>query len=153
ADCKAGSDWQSSVMMVHRFSSLSSILVLLLAACSSTAPKSEGPPVPPPLGRVDFPSYEKKVLPNGLTVYALEYHEQPIVAVRLMITAGAERDPATRPGVAAFPAALLNKATRPRTATQIAESIDQVGGSLEASANMESTYVTARALTDSINVA
>jgi hypothetical protein len=26
-----------------------------------------------------------------------EYHEQPIVAVRLMIAAGAERDPATLP--------------------------------------------------------
>jgi zinc protease len=128
-------------------------LLLLLATCSSTPPKPEGPPVPPPLGRVDFPSYEKKVLSNGLTVYALEYHEQPIVAVRLMIAAGAERDPAQLPGVAAFTADLLNKGTKTHTATQIAETIDQVGGSLEASASMESTNITARALADSVNVA
>ncbi len=128
-------------------------LLLLLTACSSPAPKPEGPPVPAPLGRVDFPSYEKKVLENGLTVYALEYHEQPIVAVRLMITAGAERDPANLPGVAAFTADLLNKGTKTRTATQIAETIDQVGGSLEASATMESTNITTHALADSINVA
>src|SRR5689334_23609351 len=97
------------------------LMFLLLAACSSKPTKPEGPPVPPPLGRVDFPSYEKKVLANGLTVYALEYHEQPIVAARLMIAAGAERDPATLPGVAAFTADLLNKGTKSRTATQIAE--------------------------------
>ena len=129
-------------------------LIVFLTSCTSApANKPEGPPVPPQLGRVDFPSYEKKVLPNGLTVYALEYHEQPIVAVRLMITAGAERDPANLPGVASFTAELLNKGTKTRSATQIAETIDQVGGSLEASANMESTNVTARALTDSVGVA
>src|SRR5207253_1959870 len=92
-------------------------------------------------------------LPNGLTVYALEYHEQPIVAIRLIITSGAERDPSNLPGVAAFTADLLNKGTKTRTATQIAETIDQIGASLEASANMESTNVTARALTDSVSVA
>src|SRR5215831_20375093 len=127
-------------------------IFLLMTSCTARAQRDE-PPTPQPLGRVDFPSYEKKVLPNGLTVYALEYHEQPIVAVRLMITAGAERDPANLPGVASFTAELLNKGTKTRSATQIAETIDQVGGSLEASANMESTNVTARALTDSINVA
>ena len=129
------------------------LAILLLTACSSSRPKPEGPPAPAPLGRVDFPSYDKKVLPNGLTVYALEYHEQPIVAIRLMITAGAERDPANLPGVAAFTADLLNKGTKTRTATQIAELIDQVGGTVEAAADMESTNITARALTDSVNVA
>ena len=128
-------------------------ILLVLAACASPAPKSDGPPTPAPLGRVDFPSYEKKILANGLTVYALEYHEQPIIAVRLMITAGAERDPEDLPGLASFTADLLNKGTKTRNATQIAESVDQVGASLEASANMESTNVTARALVDSVNVA
>jgi zinc protease len=127
-------------------------LAMLLPACSPPAPETGGPPQPAPLGRVDFPPYEKKVLSNGLTVYALEYHEQPIVAVRLMIAAGAERDPADLPGVASFAAQLLNKGTRTRTATEIASAIDQVGGSLEASANMESTNVTSRALTDSMNL-
>jgi zinc protease len=130
--------------------------LFLFTSCSSTAPKTDrapGPPVPQPLGRVDFPSYEKKVLGNGLTVYALEYHEQPIVAIRLMITAGADRDPANLPGVASFTADLLNKGTKTHSATEIAEMIDQVGGSLEASATMESTNVTTRILTDSVNVA
>jgi zinc protease len=127
-------------------------VTLLLASCSKAAPKSDLPPEPKPLGRVDFPPYEKRVLPNGLTVYALEYHEQPIVSARLMIAAGAERDPAGLPGVAAFTADLLNKGTKTRTATQIAQAIDQVGGSLEATADMESTNVIGAALTDSADV-
>jgi zinc protease len=129
------------------------ILLVLSAACSSPESRNDLPPVPAPLGRVDFPAYEKSVLSNGLTVYALEYHEQPIVAVRLMITAGAERDPEGLPGVAALTASLLNKGTAKRSAPEIAAAIDQVGGSLEASANMESTSVTARVLTDSIGLA
>jgi zinc protease len=126
---------------------------LFLAACTGTAPADKGlPPEAKPLGRVDFPSYEKHVLPNGLTVYALEYHKQPTVAVRLMITAGAERDPSSLPGVAAFTADLLNKGSKTRTATDIAEMIDQIGGSLEASSDMESTNISASALIDSVDV-
>ena len=105
--------------------------LFLLASCSAKADKQSAPE-PKPLARVDFPTYEKRVLPNGLTVYALEYHEQPVVSLRLMITAGADNDPANLPGVAAFTADLLNKGTKTRTATQIAEAIDQVGGSVEA---------------------
>lgn len=127
-------------------------LVLLIAACTASPSKTGGPPEPAPLGRVDFPSYERKILPNGLTVYALEYHEQPLVAVRLMIASGAERDPENLPGVAAFTADLLNKGTKTRNAAQIADAVDQIGGSLEASASMESTNVSARGLTDSVNV-
>src|SRR5262245_53873061 len=117
----AGHSADSSVL--RPFINFLMFLFLFVTGCSSAPLKPEGEPVPPPLERVDFPSYEKKVLPNGLTVYALEYHEQPLVAVRLMITAGAERDPAKLPGVAAFTAELLNKGTRTRTATQIAEAI------------------------------
>jgi len=130
------------------------LFVLVLAACTTKETVDKGlPPEPRPLGRVDFPSYEKRVLPNGLTVYAMEFHEQPIVAIRLMIKAGAERDPANLAGVAAFTADLLNKGTQKRSATEIAETIDQVGGSLEASSDMESTNIAAGVLTDSVNVA
>src|SRR2546425_12736465 len=70
-----------------------------------------------------------------------------------MITAGADNDPANLPGVAAFTADLLNKGTKTRTATQIAEAIDQVGGSVEASGDMEGTVISASVLTDSVGLA
>lgn len=126
-------------------------LGLVLVSCATTADK-QSPPEPKPLGKVDFPAYEKRVLPNGLTVYALEYHEQPVVSLRLLITAGAENDPTDLPGVAAFTADLLNKGTKTRSATQIAEAIEQVGATLEASADMESTTLSTSALTDSLEL-
>jgi zinc protease len=102
---------------------------------------------------VEFPHYETRNLPNGLTVYAIEHREQPVVAIRLLIAAGSANDPPDAPGVASFTASLLNQGTRTRTATEIAESIDQAGGSVEASADMESTVVSASVLTDSVPLA
>src|SRR5437762_9571631 len=127
-------------------------LFVLITSCTARAQKDE-PPTPQPLGRVDFPAYEKRVLPNGLTVYALEYHDQPVVAVRLLIGAGAESDPPNLPGVAAFTADLLNQGTRTKTAPQIADAIERVGGTLQANADMESTSVSAAVLTDNTGLA
>ena len=103
--------------------------------------------------RWTFPKYETRKLPNGLTVYAIEHREQPIVAIRLLIAAGAANDPPEMPGVASFTADLLNQGTMSRDATQIAEAIDQVGGSLEASADMESTVVSAGVLKENVALA
>lgn len=127
-------------------------LLLGVVSCTAEAQKPE-PPEPAPLARVEFPAYEKKVLANGLTVYAIQHREQPVVAIRLVITAGAANDPAALPGVASFTAGLLNQGTKTRSATQIAEAIDQVGGSLEASADMETTTVSATVLKDNAGLA
>jgi zinc protease len=128
------------------------VVWLLLVSCSARAQMDE-PPTPQPLAKLDFPAYEKRVLPNGLTVYALEHHEQPVVAIRLLIPAGAENDPAELAGVAAFTADLLNQGTKTRTATQIAETIERVGGTVQAAADMESTSLSAAVLTDSAGLA
>ena len=143
--------------MVHknvefRTSSIRFVFLLLFASCAATVQKQE-PPEPKPLGKVEFPAYQKKVLPNGLTVYALEYHEQPVVALRLTIAAGADHDPQNLPGVAAFTADLLNRGTQRRNANEIARAIDYVGGTLETSADMESATIAATVLTDSVGVA
>lgn len=137
------------------------LLVLLIAAAISMAitQQQAGPrglsvaPEAQPLAKVDFPSYEKRMLANGLTVYAIEHHEQPVVAIRLVIAAGSANDPGNMPGAASFTANLLNQGTRSRSATQIAEAMDQVGASLGASADMESTVVSASALKDDIGLA
>jgi len=125
-----------------RYSKWALRLAILLLAAIGFAQKPE-PPDPPPLGKVDFPAYETRTLANGLTVYALEHREQPVVSIRLLIGAGAANDPAGLPGVASFTAGLLRQGTAARTATQLAETIDQTGGSIEVSADMESTTIAA----------
>ena len=68
---------------------------------------------------------------------------EPAVAARLVIlSAGSIKDPAGMPGVAEMTANLLTQGTEKRSAKDIAEAIDFVGGSLEAKAGRDATTVT-----------
>ena len=132
-----------------------STLLVLTATLLATTTFAQRPasPVVPPLAKVDFPRYETKRLPNGLTVYAIQHREQPILSIRLLMNAGAENDPADLAGLASFTASLLNQGTKTRTAAQIAETIDQIGGTLSASADMETTVIGSSVLTEHANTA
>lgn len=90
-----------------------------------------------------FPKAATKALANGLRVFAVSSSEQPSITVRLVLTAaGSLYDPAGKPGVAAMTANLLTQGTEKRSAHQIAEAIDFVGGSLSASADHDGAYIT-----------
>ncbi len=90
-----------------------------------------------------FPKSATKTLPNGLQVFVVTDHREPAVAVRLVLTyAGSIRDPQGLPGVASMTAAMLTQGTQKRDAQQIAETIDFVGGSLNAGADADGTSVT-----------
>ncbi len=89
-----------------------------------------------------FPPVATKTLANGMRVFVVSSPDMPAVAVRLVLTsAGAVNDPEGKPGVAGMTAALLAQGTPTRTAQQIAEAIDFVGGTLSASADYDSTVV------------
>jgi len=101
-----------------------------------------------------FPKAATKTLANGLRVFVVPSSEEPAVTVRLVLTAaGTVHDPPGKPGVAAMTANLLTEGTERRTAQQIAEAIDFVGGSLTASADLDGTYVTAKVVKKDLNLA
>ncbi len=90
-----------------------------------------------------FPSAETRTLSNGLRVFVLADHRQPAVAVRLVLmSAGATNDPAGMPGVASMTAGMLTQGTETRSAQQFAETIDFIGGHLDASASEDDTDAT-----------
>ena len=90
----------------------------------------------------NFPVAATKTLSNGLRVFVVTDHSQPAVAARLVImSAGTIKDPAAMPGVARMTANMLTQGTEKRSARDIAEAIDFVGGSLEASASSDATDV------------
>jgi zinc protease len=103
-------------------------------------------PEMPPVGAprpFQFPRAATKTLPNGLRVFVITDHSEPALAARLVIlSAGSIKDPKDRPGVAQMTANLLTQGTEKRSAREIAEAIDFVGGSLTASAGKDSTTVT-----------
>jgi len=113
----------------------------------------ERPPQPLDEHPVRFPPYAVKALANGLQVIAVSHHEQPAVSLRLIVRAGAAQDPDGKPGVAELAAALLDQGTTTRSAEQIADAIDSIGGALGTGAQSDLSYVTAVVMKDSFPVA
>ena len=95
---------------------------------------------------IALPPIEKTTLANGLKVIVIEHHELPVVAFRMVFKTGSAGDPKGKAGLADLTAGLLRKGTESRTATQIAEEIDFVGGSLGAGSGRDATYANCRVL-------
>lgn len=131
-------------------------LTIVLAAVSCAYGQSwpsEGPPPPLEARPVDFPSYQLRTLPNGLQVLVVPHHEQPSVSFRMIVKAGAIQEPADRPGVASFVAALLNQGTSSKSASEIADLIDSAGGLLGVGSGNELTFLQGAVVKDRTDVA
>jgi len=76
---------------------------------------------------------KRKVLDNGLILLIVERHNLPVVKVSLGINAGNLMEPEEKAGLSSLVASLLTEGTTSRTAEQISESIEFVGGSIGAS--------------------
>ena len=113
---------------------------------------SERPPGPLLARSVKFPAYAVKTLSNGLQVIAVSHHEQPAVSLRLLVRAGGAQDPAAKPGVAALFASVMDQGTTTRTADQIAQAIDSIGGVLGTGSGTDLTTVRAIVMKDSLNL-
>jgi zinc protease len=114
---------------------------------------TERPPSPLSARPVKFPPYEIRSLPNGLQVVLVSQAEQPSVSVRMIVRAGAAQDPKGKMGVAMLTATLLDQGAGKRTAEQLADSIDFVGGILSTGAGTDLTYVSTVVLKDSLDLA
>jgi predicted Zn-dependent peptidase len=114
---------------------------------------TERPPRPLQAREVKFPPYQFRTLSNGLQVIAVSHREQPAVSLRLIVRAGAAQDPANKPGVATFAAALLDQGTTSKSAEQIATTIDSIGGLIGTGAGSDLTSIFAVVMKDSLNLA
>ena len=109
-------------------------------------------PAPKPLASrpVSFPPYEVRTLANGLRVVVVEHHEQPSVSLRLLVGAGTAQDGAPKLGVAHMAAALLDQGTATRSAQQIAETVDTIGGNLRVGTGTDVTFADVTVLKDGV---
>jgi len=110
---------------------------------------SEQPPRPLAAHEVTFPPYEIRTLGNGMRVVAVLHHEQPAVSIRLLVGAGSAQDPKGKGGVANLMASLLDQGTTTRTAQQIADQIDFIGGDVGTGAATDLSFVNAIVMKDS----
>lgn len=102
---------------------------------------------------VTIPAVQEKKLGNGLQVAVVERKNVPLVSVRLLVKSGADSEDAKLAGLADMTASLLTKGTTTRTATQIAEGMEFLGGSIEAGAGWNSSTVAVNVMSDKLDQA
>jgi zinc protease len=87
------------------------------------------------------PLAHREVLPNGIVLLVAERPAVPIVAVRVLMRAGAVYDPSDRAGLANLTGAVVTRGTAKRTGPELDSAIEFVGGSLQAGAARDSLTV------------
>ena len=129
-------------------------LVAFLAAVAPVSTQtwwpSERAPRPLPARDVAFPPYHLRTLPNGLQVVAVQHHEQPVVSMRILVRAGAARDPRDKLGLAELAAALLTQGTTRQSSTELNEEVDFIGGAMGAGAGSDLTFINMVIMKDSL---
>jgi zinc protease len=123
-------------------------------AVSAQAPEwpSEGPPRPLAARDSKFPPYQIQTLPNGLQVVAVLHHEQPAVSLRMLVRAGSALDPKGKLGVARLVASLLDQGTKTKSAQEMNDEIDFIGGAMGAGAGTDLSFVNMVVMKDSFEV-
>ena len=109
------------------------------SGAAGAATPQETPPPPAAPRSVNVPKPAEKTLANGLRVIVVENHATPLVGAQLMVKNGGEIDPPALSGVADMTASLLTKGTKTRTAPQIAQEVEALGGQLNSGAGWDAS--------------
>jgi zinc protease len=104
-------------------------------------------PQPGPTPRYAPPRFERRKLSSGLEVLIVERHDLPIVTVDLIVKSGETSTPRSKEGLGSIAASLLDEGTTTRDALQIAGEVAEIGASLAAAGDSESTTVNLTTLT------
>jgi len=136
-------------MLKTSFAIAVSVLGLAAQTPAQTMDRTK-PPQTPPIPAYKLPPVFETKLPNGLGVVLVEDARFPLVTARLNVQGDSKFDPKDLPGLAEGVAAVLTEGTKTRTARQISEETDGLGGSLGASAGEDSMTISGGALAENL---
>ena len=105
-------------------------------------------PAPGPELSFHLPAPSIFTLKNGLKVYLVRDAGLPVLTATVVVRAGGEANPAGKPGIADFTAAMLSEGTASRTSTQIAEEAVKLGSRLGVSASTDGSFASMTVLTN-----
>ena len=88
-------------------------------------------------GAVSAPDIHRDVLPNGLRLLTERMPHVRSVSIGVWLTRGSRHEPAAHEGIAHFVEHMLFKGTATRSAEDIAQQIDSIGGHLDAFTSKE----------------
>lgn len=86
-----------------------------------------------------LPAYQKVQLDNGLTLYLLPQHEVPLVTAKVVVKAGAVYD--DKAGLSHLTAQSLLLGAAGQSKSQIEQTVDMLGASLNSGADLEGSAV------------
>jgi zinc protease len=102
---------------------------------------------------ITIPAVKETKLKNGLTVAVVEKRNVPIVTVQLLVRVGSSVEEIEKAGLADVAASMLTKGTKTRSATQIAEEMEFLGGSINSGASWNSSSITMSVTSDKLDQA
>jgi len=116
--------------------------LLFLAGCSAhKAHRPEPmfvPPVMHPSTSVNLGAINRTTLTNGLQIISIPRKSN---SVEMVLAVDVGQDPLSMSGLSDFVVSMLRKGTKTRTAAQISQTIDFVGGSLSSSSSDETVLI------------
>jgi predicted Zn-dependent peptidase len=92
------------------------------------------------------PAVSRARLPNGLTVLVRENPTAPVVGVSLMVRMGTRWETADNAGISNLVQLMIVRGTTTRDGGQIVEAADTMGGSIEATGDVDYSEIAATAL-------
>src|SRR5256885_3214880 len=123
------------------------IVALSLAIGAVTAnAQTQTPPAPGPLRPYVFPQVNQFQLVNGLKVIVVEKHNLPEIEGRLIIDAGAQREPAAKNGLASLTGRLLSEGTADLSGAEIARQMDALGAQYQTGGGYSTSFADVVAL-------
>lgn len=93
------------------------------------------------------PAIVRRTLSNGLEVLIVERHNLPILSLRLIARGGENLEPAGKEGLADLTTALMTEGTAAMTSLELAGALSDIGATLGASSDIESSALQLTTLT------
>lgn len=116
---------------------LSLLAIVFLVSCATLGLKSAGSLKP----------YKTSKLENGLNILFVSDEKLPYISTSLVFLNGYASDPQGQSGLTAAAFELLNKGTQNKSATQIADEIEQMGAEFDATVSADYSMVSLDGLT------
>jgi predicted Zn-dependent peptidase len=98
-------------------------------------------PKPGPVRSYQFPRFTDEKLPSGIRLVTAPVAKLPVVTVLVVVDAGSANDPTGKEGVAALTAAMLLEGTPQLNGSELAETFERLGTSVESGADWDSAFV------------
>ena len=99
------------------------------------------------------PTVVRKTLSNGVDVLIVPWKTLPIVNALWVVPAGTVHDPSGKSGLASLHASMLTQGTRDRTATELAEALDELGVTYGTASSLEESSLSFNVLARNLDPA